>query len=188
MEKSYLEIKVRFIHIVILLAGVSVIGILLFYIGFQAGKSSARIRGATPQINRQAKTAANKKDRVEIIQDKPVRKQEKSSINKELNLHKPKTAQEPSQGKEQKITGKPVKSESYYSIQVGSFTQFANAQKYSAKFSKLGYQSEILTTIKQNRKTFRVRIGRFKDLETAKNKKKILERMERKKFLVVKNR
>lgn len=188
MEKTYLEIKVRFIHIVVLLAGVSVIGILLFYIGFQAGKSSARVGGAAPQIDRQAKTTAKKPDRVEIIQEKPVHKQGTSSINQELNLHKPTKKGEPAKSDTETITPKTVKAESYYSIQVGSFTKFANAQKYSAKFSKLGYQSEILTTIKKNRKTFRVRIGRFKDLDTAKNKKKILERMERKKFLVVKNR
>ena len=188
MEKTYLEIRVRFIHIVVLLAGVSIIGILLFYIGFQAGKSSAKLRGKTPQINHQAKTSAKQADRVEIIQDKPVKKQANSNIKKELNRHKPEKKAERPKRVEKKITAKPVKAESYYSIQVGSFSKFANAQKYSAKFSKLGYQSEILTTITKKKKSFRVRIGRFKDINTAKNKKKILERMERKKFLVVKNR
>ncbi len=188
MEKNYLEIKVRFIHIVVLLGGVSIIGILLFYIGFQAGKSSAKIRSTTPQINRQAKTQAKQPDRVEIIQEKPIQKQKASKIKKEFDLHKPKRKVEPPKREEKKISGRSVKTESYYSIQVGSFANFSNAQKYSAKFSKLGYQSEILTTITKNKKSFRVRIGHFRDLNTAKNKKKILEKMERKKFIVVKNR
>ncbi|MCP5052366.1 MAG: hypothetical protein GY940_34685, partial [bacterium] len=40
-EKSYLEIKVTFHHILILLAGVILIGSFLFYLGYQAGKSAS---------------------------------------------------------------------------------------------------------------------------------------------------
>lgn len=42
MEKSYLEIKVTFHHILILLVGVILIGSFLFYLGYQAGKTSLK--------------------------------------------------------------------------------------------------------------------------------------------------
>lgn len=42
MEKSYLEIKVTFHHILILLVGVILIGSFLFYLGYQAGKTSEK--------------------------------------------------------------------------------------------------------------------------------------------------
>ncbi|UCH96883.1 MAG: hypothetical protein JSV88_08540, partial [Candidatus Aminicenantes bacterium] len=54
VEKSYIEIKVTFVHIVVLLVGVIVIGIFLFYLGYQAGKSSARnqfLRAELPETS-----------------------------------------------------------------------------------------------------------------------------------------
>ncbi|MCU0286687.1 MAG: SPOR domain-containing protein [Acidobacteria bacterium] len=41
-EKSYLEIRVTFHHILILLVGVILIGSFLFYLGYQAGKTSSK--------------------------------------------------------------------------------------------------------------------------------------------------
>ena len=52
LEKSYLEIKVTFLHIVILLIGVVLIGIFLFYMGYQAGKSATKNQDLTTEMTR----------------------------------------------------------------------------------------------------------------------------------------
>lgn len=39
-EKSYLEVKVTFIHVIIMLAAVVIIGISLFFMGYNAGKTA----------------------------------------------------------------------------------------------------------------------------------------------------
>ena len=70
---------------------------------------------------------------------------------------------------------------------MGAFSSFTNARNYSEKFRKMGYPSEILTTLKNKKKLFRVRVGNFKDFSEAKKEKIKLERMEKKKFSIVKS-
>ena len=46
MEKTYFEIKITFMHIVVFLVAVIAIGIFLFYMGYQAGQRRADPRTA----------------------------------------------------------------------------------------------------------------------------------------------
>ena len=85
VEKSYIEIKVTFIHIVVLLVGVIIIGIFLFYLGFQAGKSSAR----NQILQAQLPDAAGKTDEIQLVdqEDKTPKKAKEPSISDEIKLH-----------------------------------------------------------------------------------------------------
>lgn len=181
MEKSYLDIKVSFLHIVVLLIGVIIIGIFLFYLGYQAGKSSIQNKTVKAELLKNH----NKPKEIKIIEEKPIKKKE-SNIKDEIKLHK-KPVKKTASNTKKKIAEKPLKKEPYYSIQVGAFSSFSNAKKYSEKFRKLGYQSEILSTSKENKTFFRVRVGNFKNITKANKEKKKLEKMEKKKFSIVKS-
>ena len=178
MEKSYLEIKVTFIHIVVLLVAVIFIGIFLFYLGYQAGKSSMK----SPALKASVTKDQVKSDKIKIIN----KQEKKPTIKEEIKLHQPPIKKTTSQ-KKGTVNKKVLKREAYYSIQVGAFSSFTNARNYSEKFRKKGYPSEILTTLKNKKKLFRVRVGNFKDFSEAKKEKTKLEKMEKKKFSIVKS-
>ncbi|MCK5059229.1 MAG: SPOR domain-containing protein [Candidatus Aminicenantes bacterium] len=189
LEKSYLEIKVTLMHIVILLVGVIIIGIFLFYLGYQAGKSSLKNQDVRAQLTEQG----DRTKEINILDDNrkteelPVEKNENTpSINEEMKLH-----QQPVRKHAEKtghtIKGRTVKRESYYSVQVGAFSSFTNAKNYAAKFGRLGYPTEILSTTSKNKTLYRVRVGNFKSKDAAEKGKKKLERMEKKKFAVRKS-
>jgi len=177
MEKSYVEIKVSFLHIVVLLVGVIIIGSFLFFLGYQAGKSSSK--------NQMLKFASKgKAEKIQLVDEKdkiPVKKQmrKEPSIGEEIKLHR--------QPPKDKIKTKTFKKEPYYSIQVGAFSEYVNAKNYSAKFANMGYPTEILTTVKKNKKFFRVRVGNFKTRAEAKREKVKLEKMEKGKFEIIKS-
>lgn len=208
MEKSYLEIKVTLLHIVVMLVGVIVIGIFLFYLGYQAGKSSLKesdiraqlkdpdthteeikIYDDDPATQADGKAARPSKDKTEKLND--------TSIKDELKLHR---QPPPSQAKDRResppkkktktgtVKSKTLKRELYYSVQVGAFSSFSNAKNYAAKFQGMGYPAEILSTIKKSGKLYRVRIGTFKTKAEARKHKEKLERMEKKKFAVTRSR
>jgi cell division protein FtsN len=175
-DKSYLEIKVTFIHILVLLVAVILIGIFLFYLGFQAGKSSMRNQFANSSTIKDS----NATEKIEL-QENPVDSAgsgDHSTIDNEMKLHT-------SPGAE-KIPVKPVQKESYDSIQVGAYANFSNARQESEKFSKLGYQTEILSTILNNQKLFRVRVGKFNTLEQAENAKRRLEKADKRNYDIIK--
>jgi cell division protein FtsN len=186
MERSYLEVKVSFLHIVVMLVGVIIIGSFLFYLGYQAGKSASEsdtgqqaelLEGSGKPEEIQLSDTVSKK-----AQTNQQRRQ-KPSISDELKLHQ--LPAKPEQKPAVTVRTKPVKRESYYSIQVGAFSEYANAKKYSAKFADLGYPTEILTTVQRNKNLYRVRVGRFKNRPQAVKVLKKLERMEKKKFAVI---
>ena len=183
MEKSYLEIKVTFIHIFILLIAVILIGIFLFYLGYQAGKSSLESQSIASKLSNDVKTT----EEIKITEEtsKPEKQKKQTMITEEMKLHD-KTPQQKILKKE-KINGKPIQKKSYYSVQVGAFLNQSNAKKYADKFIKLGYPTEILSTIKENKKLFRVRVGNFPTLEEAKQEKTKLEKMEKSKFTIAKS-
>ena len=81
-------------------------------------------------------------------------------------------------------TGKNVFSDQNYSIQVGAFADFTNAQKYSEKFAKLGYQTEIIVETINKKKLHTVRVGSFVSLAEAQKEKDRLESLEKKKFKI----
>jgi cell division septation protein DedD len=178
-EKSYLEIKVTFIHILVLLIAVILIGIFLFYLGHQAGKSAIKDQFATQEVQKKS----GKSEEINIVEEqKPSetpKSREKSAIESEIKMHE--------KPKQEKVPIKPAQKESYYSIQVGAFADFSNARKESDKFSRLGYQTEILSTIKKNRKLFRVRIGKFKTKLEAQREKAKLEKKWKKTYTLTKS-
>ena len=177
-------------HIVILLVGVIIIGVFLFYLGYQAGKSSlspgavqAQLRDSgdnTKEINILDKT---KKD-----DEQPVRKDEqKPSINEEMKLHQQPQPVKERVKKPKTIQGRAVKREAYYSVQVGAFSSFTNPKNYSEKFRKMGYPTEVLASTRSNKTLYRVRVGNFKTKAAADKERVKLERMEKKKFAVRKS-
>ena len=177
MEKSYLEIRVTFIHIFILLIAVILIGVFLFYLGFQAGKSSIKNQFATSSITKNT----GRTEKIELQEETVprVRKSSGSAIDNELKLHKKPV--------EKKVTVKPLKKESYYSIQVGAYAEYSNAKKESDKFSQMGYQTEILSIIQKKKKLYRVRVGRFNTPEDARKEKIKLEKKEKRNFDIIKS-
>jgi cell division septation protein DedD len=182
VEKSYIEIKVTFIHIVVLLVGVIVIGIFLFYLGYQAGKSSTR----NQILQAQLPDSASKTDEIQLVdqEDKIPEKSKEPSISDEIKLHQlPSSSDE----KEERIKPKPLKKERYFSVQVGAFADYTNAKNYAAKFANMGYPTEISTIVRNNRNLHRVRVGNFKTRTTAKQEQLKLEKMESKKFAIVRS-
>lgn len=178
-EKSYLEIKVTFIHILVLLIAVILIGIFLFYLGHQAGKSAIKNQFATKEFEKDS----GKSEEISIVEEQKPRKTpiktKKSAIESEIKMHE--------KPRQEKVPVKPAQKEAYYSIQVGAFADFSNARKESDKFSKQGYQTEILSTIKKNRKLFRVRIGKFKTKQEAQREKNKLEKKWKKTYTLTKS-
>jgi cell division septation protein DedD len=201
-EKSYLEIKVTLLHIVVLLAGVIVIGIFLFYLGYQAGKSSVQ----KPVLNAHVTGNGEKSREIDIIDNvdkdaaETVQKQEEApSIDSEMNLNRQpgeekdsenkaaKKEENKEENKETVIKPKAVARDAYYSIQVGAFSDFTNAKNYSEKFRKMGYPTEILSTMGEKGILYRVRVGNFPSRDKAQQDKDVLEKLENKKFEVVKS-
>jgi cell division protein FtsN len=188
-ERSYLEIKVTFIHIVVLLTGVILIGIFLFYLGYRAGKASLKDQaGISSAVRIEAKNERiqinNKKKRKSTPADQ--KNVKKTTINEELKLHQ-KPVRERFTQKKQKVRTKTLQKTTYYSIQVGAFSNFSNAKKYAERFSDLGYQTDILSTYIKDKKLYRVRVGSFENKGDAKAEKSKLEKMEKKKFAIMKN-
>jgi cell division septation protein DedD len=188
MEKPYFEIKVTFVHIVVLLIAVVLIGILLFYMGYQAGHRTEKeaTSGKTAPI---LTGTESKEEELKIVDEKPLRPPginagTNQSISDEMKLHQQKTQNEKS------IEPKPAaRTQSYYVIQVGAFFSFGNAKVYSEKFRTKGYQTEIITPDPQStNKLFRVRVGHFSNLEDAKKEKEKLEKTEKKKFSIANSR
>ena len=175
-DKSYLEIKVTIIHIFVLLVAVILIGIFLFYLGYQAGKSAVKDQfDLTPSAKDGGRT-----EQVNVVEDRAPRiKKKKSAIDSEMKLHQ--------QASEKQIQSKPLKKETYYAIQVGAFADFANARNESDKFSKMGYPTEILSVVLKEKKLFRVRIGRYVSQKQAINEKEKLEKQEKRKFTIIKS-
>ncbi len=190
MEKSYFEIKITFVHIVVLLIAVVAIGILLFYMGYRAGykvEKTLPATGGTPQ--QKAENAATLPEELKIVDEKQVAvpknpPSQGQSIAQEMKLHQstiPAKAE-----KEKKEAATPT---AHYLIQVGAFASYGNAKTYAEKFRNLGYATEIASPdVKTNNKLYRVRIGHFTDLEQAKREKEKLEKMEKKKFSIAPSR
>lgn len=219
MERPYLEVKVSFIHIIILLAGVILIGTFLFYLGFQAGKSSYKTEllqaqkqnpentGETLQLG-DANMSTTSTNATNANTTKPVTANQQPSIDDELKLHQLPTTdsttektttttttpqEEPQATKptpppttDDKVTIKPLEKESYYAIQVGAFVDYENAKQYSTKFANLGYPTEILSPTNNSKPMYRVRVGNFSTRKEAETELTKLEKMESRKFSIVK--
>jgi cell division septation protein DedD len=186
MEKTYFDIRVTFVHVVIFLIAVIAIGIFLFYMGYQAGhRLGDQPAGSINEVNQTELAAANQ-EKINVVDDKPIKSVSdkaigKQSIPEEMKLHEKQLP-----GELPPATRKNLFSDQNYSIQVGAFADFVNAQKYSEKFAKLGYQTEIIVESINSKKLHTVRVGSFVSLVEAQKEKDRLESLEKKKFKIKK--
>jgi cell division protein FtsN len=184
MEKTYFEIKITFVHIVVFLIAVIAIGIFLFYMGYQAGQRRGDPRTAI--ANEQAAADAAGPEELRIVDEKPIqtvpaKTGTKKTIPEEMKLHQ-ELAEKGPPALPQKKSG----FEANYTIQVGAFADFANAQKCSKKFTSLGYQAAIITD--NQKKLHTVQVGSFATLADAQAEKAKLESLEKTKFTIKKAR
>jgi hypothetical protein len=167
MERSYLEVKVSFIHVTVLLVGIILIGSFLFYLGYQAGKSSIKGDGSGEYSD-----SLNDKNNTEEIQltdartnkgdDGDQKPRTKPSIQDELKMHQlpveTKQEEKPLQTENtadntETVKSKPIQNTPAFAVQVGAFSDYQNAKKYSTKFAGMGYPTEILSTNQGRKKT-----------------------------------
>jgi len=185
-EKSYLEIKVTFHHIVVLICGVILIGSFLFYLGYQAGKSS------TKSQEHKAKFTNNEGSTKEIklVKNKgslSTKNSTQPSIKDEIKFHR-QPAKKDSRGQKTTVkSAKKLTKESYYTIQVSSFNSHTLAKNYSRRFSTVGYPTSISQAKVKGIVWYRVMVGNFKTKEKAEKEKAELETLEKKKFIIIKS-
>lgn len=209
MEKTYFEFKITFLHIVVFLAAVIAIGIFLFYMGYQAGQRRSDPRTAIANAQDEGADASE----VSVVDEKPVKTAPVAagsgrSIPAEMRLHQEqdagappaklpaKAAEKPAAGAEtgrspasHPETAVPLPSgggEPRYTIQVGAFADFANAQKCSRRFTSLGYPAAIITD--NQKKLHTVQVGSFASLAEAQREKASLEKQEKATFTIKKSR
>ena len=186
MEKTYFDIRVTFVHVVIFLIAVIAIGIFLFYMGYQAGhRLGDQPAEIVNEVNQTEPATANQ-EKMRMVDEKPIKSvidkaNSKQSIPEEMKLHEKQLP-----GELPPATRKDIFSDQNYAIQVGAFADFANAQKYSEKFAKLGYQTEIIVETINKKKLHTVRVGSFVSLAEAQKEKDRLESLEKKKFKIKK--
>jgi cell division septation protein DedD len=189
MEKTYFEFKITFLHIVVFLVAVIAIGIFLFYMGYQAGQRRSDPR--TVIANQQVQEEGSGTEELSVVDEKPLRTtvapgkaSAPQSIPEEMKLHEAQggapvvaeRTQEPPP-----VTKKPVAGPGY-TIQVGAFADFANAQKCSRRFTALGYPAAIITD--NQRKLHTVQVGSFPTLAAAQKEMAKLESQEKAKFQI----
>jgi len=184
MEKTYFEFKITFLHIVVFLIAVIAIGIFLFYMGYQAGQRRSDPRTAI--ANESIPEEAAGQEELRIVDEKPIRTPAEKpgsgqTIREEMKLH-----QEQAKKEVPPAVSKNPAGESNYTIQVGAFADFANAQKCSRRFTSLGYQTAIITD--NQRKLHTVQVGNFVSLADAQKEKAKLESLENSKFTIKKSR
>jgi cell division septation protein DedD len=183
MEKTYFEFKITFLHIVVFLVAVIAIGIFLFYMGYQAGQRRTDPRTAI--ANEMGAADAASPEELRIVEEKPIKTvpgkvDSGKSIPDEIKLH-----QEQAEKTAPAIPHNSA-AEANYTIQVGAFADFANAQKCSRKFTNLGYPTAIITD--NQKKLHTVQVGSFATLDAAQKEKAKLESLEKAKFTIKKAR
>jgi cell division protein FtsN len=201
MEKTYFEFKITFLHIVVFLAAVIAIGIFLFYMGYQAGQRRSDPRTAVANALDEGADASE----LSVVDEKPLKTAPASpapgrSIPAEMKLHEEQDAAKPATRLPAAATEKPAAegrppaaapppaaaAEPRYTIQVGAFADFANAQKCSRRFTSLGYPAAIITD--NQKKLHTVQVGSFATLAEAQKEKASLEKQEKATFTIKKSR
>lgn len=69
-----------------------------------------------------------------------------------------------------------VEADSFYTVQVGAFTNYENAEKFITELKAKGYEVYSVLCLLADKKLCRIRIGRFKAPEEAEQLKQKLER------------
>jgi cell division septation protein DedD len=187
MEKTYFEIKITFVHIVIFLIAVIGIGIFLFYMGYQAGQRRGDTRTAMASEQNQADAAA-KPEELNIVDEKPIKTTTgktgaKQTIPEEMKLHQAQMEKEPPPAGRKNLFA-----DQNYTIQVGAFAAFVNAQKCSSRFSSRGYQTAIIVETVNQKKLHTVQVGSFVTMAEAQKEKAKLENLEKATFTIKKAR
>lgn len=206
-ERPYLEIRITLIHIVIMIVAVILLGFLLTYLGYKAGKASVRdqaqrpaasIQEFAPQTEEMTVPTETVEEGAGIPPQETVRptptdppKGDTSAIEEELRLHKASGTMEKAAAEKtdagSPIPAKPVQDEKYFSIQVGAFSVFQNAKDYASRFSRMGYKTEIVSGDGPNGTLYRCWVGQYSDRDLAMREKSKLEKKEKKKFSLVSN-
>ncbi len=187
MEKTYFEFKITFLHIVIFLVAVIAIGIFLFYMGYQAGQRRGNPLTIMANEQNQADTAGNPEE-LNIVDEKPIKSTNESTgakqtIPEEMKLHRAQLEKE-----QPPSSKKSMFSDQNYTIQVGAFADFANAQKCSNRFSSRGYQTAIIVETIHQKKLHTVQVGSFVSMADAQKEKAKLENLEKATFAIKKAR
>jgi len=186
MEKTYFDIRVTFVHVVIFLIAVIAIGIFLFYMGYQAGHRLGDQTAGIVDATGQTEPAAVDPEKINMVDDKPIKTVSDKTISPQSIPAEMKLHEKQLPGELPPAARKGVFPDQNYSIQVGAFADFVNAQKYSEKFAKLGYQTEIIVESINQKKLHTVRVGSFASLADAQKEKDRLEGLEKKKFKIKK--
>ncbi len=189
MEKTYFEFKITFLHIVVFLVAVIAIGIFLFYMGYQAGQRRSDPRTAI--ANEQGGEEAAASSELNVVEDipapaAPARTAPRQSIPAEIKLHEEQEAAQTTAAEPRPAPAKSPAAETNYTIQVGAFADFANAQRCSRRFTGLGYPTAIITD--NQKKLHTVQVGSFASLAEAQKEKSSLENREKAKFTIKKSR
>lgn len=180
MEKTYFDFRVTFIHVVVFLVAVIAIGIFLFYMGYQAGHRLAAQPAGIETTDKEGEAGLDTQEKIDMVDEQPVQPA-KQSIPAEMQLHEKQAPEGPPP-----TAGKNAFADQNYGIQVDAFADFTNAQKYSEKFARLGYQTEIIVETVKGKKLHTVRVGSFASLQEAQKEKNKLEGLEKKKFIIKK--
>ncbi|MDY0296118.1 MAG: SPOR domain-containing protein [Acidobacteriota bacterium] len=170
-NRTVLEIKITFLHVVVFLSAVILIGIFLFYLGYQAGKTAA----AAPPGARVTTAGEHIPLEQEIVSEKP------SAIKDEIDIHgrgdAAVTEPVPDSQPARKVKPRPVERDSYYAVQVGAFENHAEAKSYSDLFINNNFPTEIQRVVVNEKTMYRVLVGRFDSKEEAQSAKSRMEKL-----------
>jgi cell division protein FtsN len=181
MEKTYFDVRVTFVHVVVFLVAMIAIGIFLFYMGYQAGHRLTDQPASIASSDQEGEVVAAAREDLDRIEEKPAAAA-RQSIPSEMKLHEKKQAEK----KDAPDTQTGFVADRNYAVQVGAFDNFTNAQNYSERFARLGYQTEIIAETVKEKKLYTVRVGSFATFEEAQKEKTRLEGLENKKFIIKK--
>lgn len=183
MEKPYFEIRITFLHIAVFLCSILIIAVLLFVLGYRAGKASMN----DSDWSRAALESEALVDMGTPVSTSPAgRESSEGHLQEELSMHGLQENVEPKrEARPEPEVKKPAESGIVFQVQVGAFANYANARQYAERFRKLGYSAEINSTVSGGRDLFRVRVGRFATRAEAQKEREKLEKAEKKKFVIV---
>ncbi|HDP95572.1 MAG TPA: SPOR domain-containing protein [Candidatus Aminicenantes bacterium] len=169
-HRTVLEIKITFVHVVVFLSAVILIGIFLFYLGYQAGKAAAM----TPAGAKVTSSSEHIPLEEERVSEKP------SAIRQEMDIHGRADTAAAEPGSEpasaRKVKPRQVERDSYYAVQVGAFENHAEAKSYSDLFINNNFPTEIQRVVVHEKTMYRVLVGRFDSKQEAQDGK---ERMQK---------
>ena len=170
-RRTVLEIKITFLHVVVFLSAVILIGIFLFYLGYQAGKTAA-LTPAGARVTTQSE---------HIPLDEKAVSETPNAIQAEMDLHGKSDAATPAARTEsppvRKVKPRPVERDTYYAVQVAAFENHAEAKSYSDMFIRHNYPTEIQRVVVQSKTMYRVLVGRFDSRQAAQDAKEKMEKL-----------